>query len=326
MKVKSHLLVVSVTVFCGLANAQTPRSAATDYPSKAVRIVVGFPAGGPSDVIARTVSQKLAAAFGQQFIIDNRPGASGIIGADFVAKAPPDGYTLIVVPVTFAITPSLYPKMPYNTEQDLAPVALVAAGPFMLVAHPTLPVKTVKELIALAKAKPGQINYASAGSGGMPHLAGELFNSMAGVKLVHIPYKGAAPATIDLVGGQVSLMFNNMLSAMPHVKSGRLRAIAVTSLKRSSALPDMPTIAETIPGYEASGWYAALAPAATPREIILKLNSEINRGMQQPDVTQRLAGDGVEAVTATPDQFAAYLKREIAKWAKVVKLSGATAD
>jgi tripartite-type tricarboxylate transporter receptor subunit TctC len=328
MKPQPHFTSIGAALLavCAFATAEAALAAASDYPTKPVRIIAGFPAGGPVDTIARTVAQKLATAFGQQVIVDNRPGASGIIAADFVAKAPPDGYTLLTVPVTFAITPSLYPKMPYNTEQDLAPVALVAAAPFLLVAHPTLPVRTVRELIALARSKPVQINYASAGSGGMPHLAGELFNSMAGVKLVHIPYKGAAPATIDLVGGQVSLMFNNMLSAMPHVKSGRLRAIAVTSSNRSSVLPDLPTIAETIPGYEASGWYGAFAPAATPRDIILKLNAEINRGMQQPDVTQRLAGDGVEAVTATPEQFASYLKQEIAKWGKVVKLSGATAD
>jgi tripartite-type tricarboxylate transporter receptor subunit TctC len=189
-----------------------------------------------------------------------------------------------------------------------------------------LPVKTVKDLIALAKSRPAQINYASASNGGMPHLAGELFNSMAGVKLVHIPYKGAAPATVDLLAGQVSLMFNNMLSAMPHVKSGKLRAVAVTSAKRSAALPDLPTIAEAIPGYEASGWYGAFAPAATPRDLIAKLNAEINRAMRQPDVATRLAGDGVEAVSMTPEQFGSYLRQEIVKWGKVVKHSGVTVD
>ena len=251
---------------------------------------------------------------------------STVIGAELVVKAAPDGYTLLTVPITFAVTPSVFPKMPYDAEIDLAPVALIAAAPFILVVHPTLPVKTVKDLIALAKSRPGQINYASASAGGMPHLAGELFNIMAGVKLVHIPYKGAAPATIDLLGGQVSLMFNNMLSAMPHVKSGKLRAVAVTSAKRSSAVPDLPTVAETIKGFEASGWYGAFAPAATPRELIAKLNAEINRAMRLPDVAQRLAGDGVEAVSMTPEQFAKYLHQEIAKWGKVVKQSGATVD
>jgi tripartite-type tricarboxylate transporter receptor subunit TctC len=231
-----------------------------------------------------------------------------------------------MVPVTYAVTPSLFAKMNYDVEKDLAPVAQVAAAPFILVVHPTLPVKTVKDLITLDRRNPGQINFASASTGGMPHLAGELFNSMTGTKLVHIPYKGAAPATTDLISGQVTLMFNNMLSAMPQVKAGRLRAVAVTSTKRSAAAPELPTIAETVPGYEASGWYGAFAPAATPRDIINRLNTEMNRAMKMPDVIQRLAGDGVEAVGTTPEQFAAYLKQEVAKWGKVVKASGAKAD
>ena len=299
---------------------------AQSYPAKPVRMIVGYPPGGPTDVIARTVAQKMSAAFSQQVIVDNRPGASGMIGAELVVKAPADGYTLLSVPVTFAVTPSVYPKMPYDAEKDLAPVALVASAPFILVVHPTLPVKTVKDLIALAKSKPGQINYASASTGGMPHLAGELFNMMADVKLTHIPYKGAAPATVDLVAGQVSLMFNNMLSAMPHVKGGKLRAIAVTSAKRSAAVPELPTIAETIKGFEASGWYAVLAPAATPKDLIAKLNAEINRRMKDADVMQRFAGDGVEAVNMTPAEFGGYLHNEVVKWGKVVKISGATVD
>ncbi|MEO7725692.1 MAG: tripartite tricarboxylate transporter substrate binding protein [Burkholderiales bacterium] len=314
---------IAFAIYAAFACAPT---LAQTYPVKPVRIIVGYPPGGPTDVIARTVAQKLTSALGQQVIVDNRPGASGMIGAELVVKAPPDGYTLLTVPITYAVTPSVYPKMPYDAEKDLAPVALIAAAPFILVVHPTLPVKTVKELIALAKSRPGQINYASASTGGMPHLAGELFNMMAGVKLTHIPYKGAAPATIDLLAGQVSLMFNNMLSAMPHVKSGKLRAIAVTSAIRSSAVPELPTVAETIPGFEASGWYGAFAPAATPKDLIAKLNGEINKLMRLPDVAQRLAGDGVEGVTITPAEFAAYLHSEIIKWGKVVKISGATVD
>lgn len=317
-------IVNSGAVICAVLGSTI--AAAQSYPTKPVRIIVGYPAGGPTDMIARTVAQKLTPALGQQVIVDNRAGASGMIGAELTVKAAPDGYTLLTVPITYAVTPSVFPKMPYDAEKDLAPVALVAAAPFILVVHPTLPVKTVKDLIALAKSRPGQINYASASAGGMPHLAGELFNIMAGVKLTHIPYKGAAPATIDLLAGQVSLMFNNMLSAMPHVKSGKLRAIAVTSARRSSAVPELPTIAETIPGFEASGWYGMFAPAATPRELIAKLNGEINRLMKQPDVAQRLAGDGVEAVTMTPAEFGAYLHSEIVKWGKVVKISGATVD
>jgi len=309
-----------------LAAVAAPALAQSPYPAKAVRIVVGYPPGGPTDVIARVVAQKLNEAWGQQVIVDNRPGASGIIGAEQVVRAAPDGYTLLMVPVTFAVIPSMQPKMPYDTEKDLAPVAQVAAAPFILVVHPTVPVKTVKDLVALAKSRPGQLNYASASPGGMPHLAGELFNGMAGVKMVHIPYKGAAPATVDLVAGQVSLMFNNMLSAMPHVKSGRLRAVAVTSLKRSAALPELPAIAETLPGYEASGWYGAFAPAATPRDLVAKVNGDMNRAMRLPDVAQRLSGDGVEAVAITPEQFGAYLRREMAKWGKLARAAGAKVD
>ena len=308
-----------LAAFCGAAAAQ-------NYPAKTVRMVVGYPPGGPTDVLARIVSQKLTQTWGQQVIVDNRPGASGMIGAEFTARAAPDGYTLLMVPVTYAVTPSLFAKMTYDVEKDLSPVAQVAAAPFILVVHPTLPVKTVKDLIALDRRSPGQINFASASTGGMPHLAGELFNSMTGTKLVHIPYKGAAPATTDLLSGQVTLMFNNMLSAMPQVKAGRLRAVAVTSSKRSAAAPELPTIAETVSGYEASGWYGAFAPAATSKELIGRLNAEMNRIMKMPDVTQRLAGDGVEAVGTTPEQFGAYLKQEVAKWGKVVKASGAKAD
>ena len=303
--------------------AQTQRG---EFPAKTVRIVVGYPPGGPTDLLARTVALKLAEFWGQQVIIDNRPGASGLIGAELTARAAPDGYTLLTVPVTYAVVPSMLARMPIDVEKDLAPVALLAAAPFILVVHPTLPVTTVKDLIALARSRPGQLNYASASPGGMPHLAGELFNIMAGVRMVHIPYKGGAPATTDLVGGHVLLMFNNMLSAMPHVKSGRLRAVAVTSARRSGALPDLPTIAETLPGYEASGWYGSLAPAATPRELIARINGEMNRAMRLPDVAQRLAGDGVEAVSATPEHFASYLRQEVAKWGKIAKASGAKMD
>lgn len=301
-------------------------TAAQSYPVKTVRMVVGFPPGGPTDVLARIVSQKLGEAWGQQVIVDNRAGASGMIGAELVARAAPDGYTLLMVPVTFAVTPSLFSKMNYDSERDFAAVAQVAAAPFILVVHPTLPVKSVKELVALTRARPGQLNYASASTGGMPHLAGELFNLMAGVKMVHVPYKGAAPATTDLLAGQVQLMFNNMLSAMPQVKSGRLRALAVTSTRRSNALPELPAIAETLPGYEASGWYGLLAPAATPREAVARINGETSRIMKLPEVAQRLAGDGVEAVGTTPEQFSAYLRAEIAKWGKIVKTAGIKAD
>lgn len=316
---RSLLCALTLAALCSAALAQP-------YPAKAVRMVVGYPPGGPTDVLARIVAQKLTESWNQQVLVDNRPGASGMIGAELTVRAAPDGYTLLMVPVTFAVTPSLFAKMTYDPVKDLAPVAQVAAAPFILVVHPTLPVKTVKDLIALARSRPGQLNYASASAGGMPHLAGELFNTMTGVKMTHIPYKGAAPATTDLLSGQVQLMFNNMLSAMPQVKAGRLRAVAVTSTRRSAAVPELPSIAETVPGYEASGWYAAFAPAATPKELVTRLNADMNRVMKLPDVMQRLAGDGVEAVGTTPEQFGAYLRQEIAKWGKVVQASGAKAD
>src|SRR5690349_19940298 len=293
-QITARMLAATLAATCGIAEAQTSRP--SDYPVKTVRIVVGYPPGGPTDLLPRSVAQKLVELWGQQVIIDNRPGASGLIGAELTVRSAPDGDTLLMVAVRYAVVPSMLARMPFDAEKDLAPVAQMASAPFILVVHSTLPVKTVKDLIALARGRPGQLNYAYASPGGIPHLAGELFNGMAGVKMVHIPYKGAAPATTDLVGGHVLLMFNNMLSAMPHVKSGRLRAVAVTSAKRSGAIPELPTIAETLPGYEANGWYGTFAPATTPRELIAKINGEMNRAMRLPDVMQRLAGDGVEAV------------------------------
>ena len=250
-----------------------------------------------------------------------------MIGAELVAKAPPDGYTLLLVPATHSVNPSLYGKMAFNTERDFTAVGLVAEGPFVLVVHPSMPVKSVKELIALARAKGGQLNYASAGVGGLPHLAGELFKSMTGVQMTHVPYKGAAPATVELVGGHVPIMFNNMLSAVPHVKAGRLRALAVTTARRSVALPEIPTIAESgVEGYDVSGWYGILAPAGLPPDILGRLNGAINHAVHQPDVVKQLAQEGIDAVSSTPDEFSARIRREITKWAAVVKASGATAN
>lgn len=298
-----------------------------DYPARPVRVVVGFPAGGPSDILARLVAQHLAQATGQQFVVDNRGGASGMIGAELVAKAPADGHTLLVVPATHAVNPGLYRKIAFDTVRDFTPVSLVAEGPFILVVHPSLPVKSTADLVTLAKRRPGELNYASAGVGGLPHLAGELFKSLAGVTLNHVPYKGAAPATVDLVAGHVTIMFNNMLSAMPHVKGGRLRAIGVTTLKRSSAVPEVPTIAESgVKGYEVSGWYGVLGPAGLPADVLGKLNTEVNRGMRQPDVVKRLAAEGVDAAGSTPDEFGARIRKEMAKWGGVVKAANVTAD
>lgn len=300
---------------------------AQPYPAKPVRVLVGFPAGGPTDILGRLVAQKLFEATGQQFLVDNRGGASGMIAAELTAKAPPDGYTLLVVPATHSVNPSLYKKVAFDTVRDFTAVSLVAEGPFILVVHPSLPAKNVADLIALARRNPGQLNYASAGVGGLPHLAGELFKTMTGIRMTHIPYKGAAPATVDLVAGHVTIMFNNMLSALPQVKGGRLRALAVTTDKRSAAVPEIPTIAEAgVKHYEVSGWYGVLAPAGLNAEALGRLNAEVNRAMRQPDVMKRLSAEGVDAVASTPDEFAARIRREIAKWGVVVKTSGATAE
>ena len=308
-----------------LALAQSTKPAS--FPIKPGRVVVGYPAGGPSDILARIVAQKLSEGTGQQFIVDNRPGASGMIGADLVAKAPPDGYTLLVVPATHAVNPSLYAKVPYDTLRDLTHVSLIAEAPFILVVHPSLPAKNVRELAALARTRPGQLNFAVASLGGLPHLAGELFNLMNNVKMVAIPYKGGAPATVDLLAGHVPIMFNSMLASMPHVKGGKLRALGITTLKRSAAVPEVPTIAEQgMAGFDVSGWYGALGPAGLPSDVLARLNSEIARGMRDVAVIKRLAGEGVDAVTSTPDEFAARVKSEIEKWGKVVRASGVKAE
>lgn len=301
---------------------------AQSYPVKAVKMIVPFPAGGTTDILGRIVAQKLSERLGQPFIIDNRGGAGGNIGADVVAKSAPDGYTLLVGTVgTNAINASIYAKMPYDTVKDFVPIGLIAAVPNVLVVHPSVPARTVKELIDLLKSKPGEINFASSGNGTSIHLSGELFKTMAGVRMNHIPYKGSAPALTDLIGGQVQLMFDNLPSSMPHIKAGKLRALAVTSLKRSAARPDLPTIAEAaLPGFDASSWFALFAPAGTPKEIVGKLNSELNTILQLADVREKFAAQGAEPTEFTPEQFAAFTQAELTKWARVVKESGAKVD
>jgi tripartite-type tricarboxylate transporter receptor subunit TctC len=297
------------------------------FPVKPGRVVVAYPAGGPTDILGRLAAQKLTEGTGQQFIVDNRPGAAGIIGADLVAKSPPDGYTLLVAPATHAVNPSLNAKLPFDTLRDFTHISLVAEAPFILVVHPSLPVKNVAELAALARKQPGQLNYAAASMGGLPHLAGELFNLMNNVKMIAIPYKGGAPATMDLLAGHVPIAFNSMLASMPHVKGGKLRALGMTSLKRTPAAPEVPTIAEQgMAGFDVSGWYGALAPAGLPADVLARLNSEINRGMRDAVVIKRLASEGVDAVTSTPEEFAARVKSEIDKWGKVVRAAGVKAE
>ena len=306
--IASSLLLLAMTV-----SAQT-------YPTHAVRVVVPFPPGGGTDIISRMVAQKLSETWSQPVIVDNRGGANGIIGTDLGAKAKPDGYTLLVVIATHAINPSLYPKLPYDTAKDFAPITLMAQYPFILTIHPTLPAKTVREFIALAKTRPGQMSYASSGNGSGPHLAFELFNSMAHVKLVHVPYKGAGPANIDLISGQVQAFMNNFLAAMPHVKSGKLRVLGVTSAKRSQAMPELPTVAESgLPGYEVVGWYALLAPAGTPPAILNKVHADAANALKVPAINAKLSAEGAEPVASTPEAFSKFLAAEIRKWAKVVK-------
>jgi tripartite-type tricarboxylate transporter receptor subunit TctC len=324
-KARSASLFFSAAALATLTGAASAQPA---YPNKPLHMIVPFSAGGPSDVLARAIGQKLGDNLGQPVIIENRPGAGGNIASDYVAKSPPDGYTLMIATVgTHAINASLYSKLPFDTVRDFAPVALVASATIILVAHPSVPAKTVKELVALAKSKPNQLSYASPGSGTPQHLAGELLDTVTGIEMMHVPYKGAAPALNDLLGGQVSLGFVSLPAALPHVKAGKLRALGVTAAKRSDVAPDVPTIAEAgVPGYEVENWYGVLAPAGTPKEIVNKLNAEILKLLKTKEVKELLDNQGFEILQSSPEQFAAFNKTELVKWAKLVKLSGAKAD
>jgi tripartite-type tricarboxylate transporter receptor subunit TctC len=309
-----------------LAGCSGTVSAEEKYPSRAVRLVVPFAPGGGADISARTLAAKLSERLGQQFIVDNRPGAGGNVGTELVAKSSPDGYTLILVSSSYGANPSLY-KLAYDPITGFEPITLVSQQPFVVVVHPSVPARTLKELIALAKAKPGALNYASSGAGGIVHLGTELFKSMAGVDIVHIPYKGGNTAHNDLIAGFVQVYFGTVLSTLPVVKTGRLRALAVTTAVRNPALPDVPTVAEAgVPGYAFSGWYAVLAPARTPHEITALLNRETVALLQAPDVKDRLAAEGSTVVASTPEQLTAHLRQEIAKWTKVVKQANIKLD
>ena len=294
------------------------------YPNKAVRMVVPFAAGaGSNDIMARLVAQKLSDNFGQQVVVDNRPGASGIIGTDIVATAQPDGYTVLMMSLTLTVNPSLYNKLPYHTEKDLTPVTEVASAPLMLVTHPSLPVKSVQEFIAYAKANPGKLNFGSGGPGTTPHLAGEMLKTMAGIRVIHIPYKGGAPALADLVGGQIQFMCENIPGTLPFAKAGRLRALAITDKKRSPLLPEMPTLDESgLKGYEIVGWNGLFVPAGTSPAIVNKLHAAVVKALALPDVRERLTTMGADGIGNTPQQFTAFIKAEIVKWAKVVKDAG----
>ena len=326
---RTRIFATLIPVLLAAYGAATPTgSIAQPYPSRSVRFIVPFPAGGGADIVARAIAQKLAESLGQQVVVDNRTGAAAIIGTEMAAKSSPDGYTIILGQTgPNSINPGLYDRLPYDALKDFAPITLTTIYPYVLVVHPSIPARTVKELIALAKARPNQLTFASAGNGGANHLAAELLKSMAGISMVHVPYKGSAPALIDVMGGHVSMMFDPTITAIPHVKLGRLRALGVSSLKRSAVAPELPTISETgLPGYEALGWHGVLAPAATPREIITRLNAEIVKVLQASDMRTRFAEQGAEPVGNTPEQFLEFLKADLAKWAAVIKAAGVRAS
>jgi tripartite-type tricarboxylate transporter receptor subunit TctC len=316
----SIILATVLGSFSVLAALAAP---AADYPTKPIRMIVGFAPGGGTDTTARPIAQKLSEALGQQVIVDNRPGAAGNIATEIVARANPDGYTILMGTIAaLAINPSLYGNLPFDSEKDLAPVIQAVDSTNILSLHPSVPAKSVKELIALAKQKP--LNYGSSGVGGTGHLAGELFNTMAGVKMTHVPYKGGGPAMIDLVAGNIHLVFATAASAVPQIKAGKIKGLAVTTAKRSGLMPDLPTISEAgLPGFDANNWYGILVPAKTPRPIINRLNAEVTKILHLPEIKTFLFNQGLDVAPGTPEQFGAYIKTEKAKWAKVVKASGA---
>jgi tripartite-type tricarboxylate transporter receptor subunit TctC len=296
------------------------------YPTKPIRLISAYAPGGGNDTVARAIAQKLTEAFGQQVIVDNRPGANGLLACEITAKAPPDGYTLLMASIaSHAINPALYAKIPYDPIKDFAPVSLLGTTANVLVVHPSTPVKSLKELVAYAKGKPG-MTYGSNGIGSSQHLAGALFGTTFGLSLVHVPYKGTGPMMNDLLGGQITMSFANMLAVIPHVRSKRLVALAVTSLTRSSSLPEAPAVAETVPGFEATSWWGIVAPRATPVAIVDTLNHEIVKGLNAPDMKTFMSGLGAEAHGTTPQEFAAFMRSELTKWSKVVKASGARAE
>ena len=307
------------------AMAATVKDGAQNYPAKPIRVIVGLAPGGATDIVARALAQKLTDGLGQTVVIDNRAGAAGSIGSALAANALPDGYTALIVSSTYTINPSLYKKLPFDPVRDLQPVALIASSPFLMLVHPSIAVKTPREFIALAKTR--QLTFASGGIGSSGHLAAELFSSMAGIQLTHVPYKGAGPALIDTLGGQVNMVMSSIVSGMPYAKAGRLRALAITARNRSAAMPELPTISESaLPGYDFSSWYGLMVPAGTPQTIIARLHDETVKALKLPDLQQRLASEGCEPVGGTPAQLAAHIKTEMARWAKVVKASGMQAE
>jgi tripartite-type tricarboxylate transporter receptor subunit TctC len=315
------LILASACVFAGIAGAQ-----AQTYPTKSVRIIAPFAPGGGTDFIARVAAAKLSEAMGQQFIVDNRPGAGGSLGAELGAKAPPDGYTLTLIAGSYAVNPALF-KLAFDSINDITPVIQLSQGPFLIVAHPALPIRTAKDLIALGKAKPNTLLYASSGQGSITHLATALFADMAGIKMIHIPYKGTGPAITDTISGQTQLLWGSIAPTTPHVKSGRLKAIAVTTMQRVEAFKDVPTVNESgLKGYDVILWHGLIAPKGLPRPILDRLNAELNKMLKNKDMQDRLAGDGVSAAGGTPEQFGALIKKDIETWQRVVQKAGVKAE
>jgi tripartite-type tricarboxylate transporter receptor subunit TctC len=327
MKLVSRLLIGVILSAVVLVNTAGGALAQT-YPHKPIRLITTTAAGGAGDILSRIIGQKLTERWGQQVLVDNRTGGNTVIGTEIAAKADPDGYTIFMGQVmNMTIVPALYGKLPYDPIKDFAPVTFVGFAPLILVVYPGLPVKSVKDLIALAKSKPGKLNYSSTGSGGSTHLAMELFKLMTGVDMMHIPYKGGSVSLIEKISGRIDMGFESIVQTLPHVKSGKLRALGISSEKRSPAAPDIPTIAESgLPGFEVAPWFGAVAPAGTPKEIVTTLNTEINRIIKQPEMKDKLSALGIEPVGTTPEQYAQYIKSEKTKWTKVVKESGARID
>ena len=322
-----NIVYVAGTALTGMLLVTGGDALAQAYPSRPVRIISIFPPGGGNDILCRAVAQKLTENLKQQVIVENRPGANGIIGTEAAARSAPDGYTITLIPSGHAVNASLYRKLPFDSVKDFTPITLAGSSPLVVALHPSVPVKSIKELVALARARPGQINYGTAGVGSSGHLAGALFESMTGTTLAHIPYKGMSLAVTDVIGGQVYMTFGTSLSVVPHVRSGRLRALAVTGAQRSPALPDLPTVAESgVPGYEASLWYGFVGPARLPAEIVQRLNAEIAAALAAPEVRERLASQGVDARSSTADEFARLLVSDLDRWAKVVQRLGLRAE
>ena len=318
-----YLQIAAAIALAGAGNLLLAQS----FPSKPVRIIVAFPPGGGTDIVARTISPRLSDALGQQVVVDNRAGASGLLGTELAAKAPPDGHTIFMGTLgNLSVNPLLFPKAPFDVARDFAPLTQAVSVTFMLYVHPSFPVKTVRDLISLVKAHPGQINYASSGAGGAPHLAAELFNSLAGVKMVHIAYKGSGPSFIDVLGGQVPLTMDSLTQGLPYVKSGRLRALATLGPARTPVLPEVPTVGETLKGYEVVNWFGLVAPAATPRDVLNRLHGEIVKILRMPDIKERLSAQGADPVASSQEEFGAFMKSETAKWARVIKEANIRAD